>query len=144
MILLDTNILVRIANPADPQCQAALDAIDTAIQRRHVPCIVPQVIYEFWVVATRTAPSNGLGLTTDSADECVAKYLQKFCLLNDDAGLFADWRAIVAQHAILGKRAHDARLVAAMLSASSRGSTSRRGAALPRSIALKCGLLSAA
>lgn len=35
-------------------------------------------------------------------------------LLLDERGIFARWRDLVTTHAVLGKRAHDTRLVAAM------------------------------
>jgi hypothetical protein len=50
-ILLDANILVRLANKADGQRPEALDALRSLHAGGHVPVLVPKVVYEFWVVA---------------------------------------------------------------------------------------------
>lgn len=42
MILLDTNLLVRITRPLDPQCVAARAAIQTCRARGERLVIVPQ------------------------------------------------------------------------------------------------------
>ncbi len=52
MILVDTNVLLRSAQPAHTQFAAAKSAVKNARLRGYEPCIVPQVIYEYWVVAT--------------------------------------------------------------------------------------------
>ncbi len=77
--------------------------------------LVPQVIYEFWVVATRPKqPDNGLGFTTELAAEKIAEAVSLFPLVNDTADIYTHWYELVKQHKISGKPAHDARLVAAM------------------------------
>lgn len=63
-ILLDTNILTRSAQASHPQHKIATSALVTLIQRGDIPCLVSQVVYEFWTVATRPiGAENGLGLT---------------------------------------------------------------------------------
>ena len=61
MILLDTNLLGRITDSADPQCLVARRAIHTLLARQERLIIVPQNLYEFWAVATRSpgAPAAG-------------------------------------------------------------------------------------
>jgi hypothetical protein len=71
-LLIDTNVLVYISNPADSHHRQSLDAVDVAIHRNYRPCIVPQVFYEFWVVATRPVDVNGLGLSVGEAQDCLA------------------------------------------------------------------------
>ncbi len=61
-VLLATNILSRMAQPGQAQHRAAVDATDALQLRGDVLCLVPQVLYEFWSVATRPAAVNGLGL----------------------------------------------------------------------------------
>ena len=65
MILLDTNLLIRMTRPLDPQCGVARAAINSYRARGDRLVIVPQNLYEFWAVATRLPgppPSGGNGL----------------------------------------------------------------------------------
>ena len=57
--LLDTNILTRAVQPSHPMHTDALDALDALRQRGEELCIIPQNLYEFWVVATRPLTMNG-------------------------------------------------------------------------------------
>ena len=113
-ILLDTNVLGRLAHPADPLHATALDAVSIARRRGYRPAIVPQVLYEFWVVATRPVDQNGLGMSTVEAETDLAKSVQMFDLFRDERAIFDHWHALVVHHEVKGKLAHDARLVAAM------------------------------
>lgn len=113
-VLLDTNILARMAQPGTAAYQTALDAVTALQLRGDVPCLVPQVLYELWVVATRPLMANGLGFTTAQADAELVRLLGLFPLLSDTAGIFPEWRTLVATHQVSGRNAHDARLVAAM------------------------------
>ena len=77
--------------------------------------IVPQNLYEFWVVATRPTSVNGLGFTAAQADLDLARLTGPFTLLSEIPAIYSEWRQLVTTHNILGKNAHDAHLVAAML-----------------------------
>lgn len=114
MILVDTNILLRAAQPSHPQYSIAVAAVRTSLARGYVPCIVPQVIYEYWVVATRPARENGLGMSTAEAEADVAQLTRRFHLFRDERAVFDHWQQLVIQNQVQGKTAHDARLVAAM------------------------------
>jgi predicted nucleic acid-binding protein len=59
--LLDTNIILRLAEPAHPMHAAALDASSVLLGADEVVYIVPQNIAEFWNVCTRPRNQNGLG-----------------------------------------------------------------------------------
>ncbi len=113
-VLLDTNILVRLAVSAHPTHTDAVAAVHKIRQRGDQPAIVPQVLYEYWVVATRPTSQNGLGLTPSDARQAIDEFLKSIILLRDERGIFANWLADVTDLAISGKRAHDARMVAAM------------------------------
>jgi predicted nucleic acid-binding protein len=114
-VLLDTNIPGRMAEAGHPQQQIAVDAVAALIQRGDSPCLVPQVLYEFWVVATRPIASNGLGLSVTEADAEVSRLERLYALLQDSPAIYSEWRRLVAVHQVVGKNAHDARLVAAMV-----------------------------
>ena len=72
-VLLDTNILTRTALPGTAACALVDDATNALLRRGDVPCLVPQVLYELWVVATRPTSANGLGFTPNQAAAEVAR-----------------------------------------------------------------------
>jgi predicted nucleic acid-binding protein len=112
--LVDTNILTRIADPAHAMHQEALDAVKLLIQQGHGLHVVPQSFYEFWVVATRPASVNGLGKTPADALLDLTNLKGLFLWLDDSPLVYGVWEGLVTGTPILGKNAHDARLVAAM------------------------------
>ncbi|UUO08545.1 type II toxin-antitoxin system VapC family toxin [Blastopirellula sp. J2-11] len=114
-ILVDTSILVRASQPGSPQFTASVDAVTRIFNSDVGACIVPQVIYEYWVVATRPAAQNGLGLSAEQAAQELERLSDFFDLQRDERAIFEQWRQLVSTHQVLGKNAHDARLVAAML-----------------------------
>jgi len=121
MILLDTNVLTRITRSRDPQSGVARAAIQTLMKRHERLIVVPQNLYEFWAVATRSsgpppAGANGLGMTPSQAGQWLRFFERRFTLLHDRDDLTKLWRALVERLGITGFRAHDARLVAAMQS----------------------------
>jgi predicted nucleic acid-binding protein len=113
--LLDTNILLRAAQPSHPQCPLAVDAVAELRRQGDQLCLVPQNFYEFWVVATRPTSQNGLGLSVAAGQAELTRLAGLFTFLNDTPGLFAEWERLVASYQVVGKNAHDARLVAAMV-----------------------------
>ncbi len=60
--LVDTNILTRLTQPSHHHHGTARNALESLRRANHHGVIVPQVPYEFWVVCTRPASENGLGL----------------------------------------------------------------------------------
>ena len=113
-ILLDTNIVLRLGDNDHAMHADAMAAIDWLDENGHECVIVPQVLYEYWVVATRPRDNNGLGMTVAKADAAVSQCMAVFRLLLDERGIFSHWRDLVAGKDVKGKNAHDARLVAAM------------------------------
>ena len=112
--LVDTNILSRLAEPGHAMHHPALDAVKRLTRQRHRLHVVPQNLYEFWVVCTRPTSVNGLG---KSASEAVAELTgvkSLFILAEDTPSVFTNWERLVASNPVIGKNAHDARLVAAM------------------------------
>lgn len=93
---------------------AARNAITKLLRQNEVLQIVPQNIYEGWVVATRPATSNGLGLSPSAVDRLIAR-TSHFCqMLPDHPNLYTEWLRLVTTYTVVGVNAHDARLVAAM------------------------------
>ncbi len=113
-ILLDANILLRLADPSSAAHAVAATSVSALRTQGEALHIVPQCIYEFWAVATRPIANNGLGLSAAECLQEVANVKAAFPLLNDKPILFTEWEAIVSVFACQGKAAHDARYVAAM------------------------------
>lgn len=112
--ILDANILIRLSDQKDGLRTIALSAVDNLRRQNFVLRCVPQCEYEFWVVATRPIPNNGLGYSVPECVRELATIAYQFPLLNDLPNLFAEWRTLVETYACTGKVAHDARYVAAM------------------------------
>jgi len=114
MILLDSNILIRLVNLNDPRHQTAQDAIHELSEQSEELVVAPQCLYEFWVVSTRpTEARGGLGRTVKETYTDIQEFLRLFRLIDDDA-LFAPWLNLVKGALVSGTAAHDARLVALM------------------------------
>jgi predicted nucleic acid-binding protein len=113
-ILLDTNVVLRLGDKGHATHADALAAIDWLDANGHECVIVPQVLYEYWGVATRPSENNGLDMPVADADAAVSHWITVFRLLLDERGVFTYWRDLVATNEVKGKGAHDARLVAAM------------------------------
>ena len=114
-VLVDTNILLRLAQPTHPMHATSQAAVSALQARGETLRTVPQNLYEFWAAATRPVTSaNGLGLTTPECQTEVARIKSFFPVLPDAPTLMAGWEALVVAHDCKGKAAHDARIVAAM------------------------------
>jgi len=59
--LLDTNILLRLANTVAPEHRAAKAAVARLLSGDDRPVVAAQVLFELWSVATRPIAANGLG-----------------------------------------------------------------------------------
>jgi hypothetical protein len=119
-VLIDTNILGRLAQPRHalhPSAASAVDALDVV---GHELRLVPQVIYEFWAIATRPINDNGLGFSVEDTQERLRRFKLLFPPLRDERGILEPWEKLVVDLFVKGKPTHDARLVAAMHATASR------------------------
>lgn len=112
--VLDCNVLLRFVDNTHPQHAIAAAALAALRKSGPTPVLVPQALYEFWVVATRPTAQNGLGLDTPTCDALVAGFVAAFPVHPDGQGLLAEWRRLVVAHDCKGKPAHDVRYVASM------------------------------
>jgi predicted nucleic acid-binding protein len=110
--LVDTNILARLANAADPQHAVAARAVVELHRRGEVLHVTPQVLIEFRSMATRPKAQNGLGLSAADAEAQAAGFEAVFALLPDTPDIYPAWKALVGALGIIGKQVHDARVVA--------------------------------
>jgi predicted nucleic acid-binding protein len=110
-----TNVLLRSIDDghvAQPIAQKGLFALR---DRGEILSIFPQNLVEFWAVATRPLANNGLGWSVDRAKQELASLKNLFVLLSDTDAILPEWERLVVFHLVIGKQAHDARLVASML-----------------------------
>ncbi|NJL38821.1 MAG: type II toxin-antitoxin system VapC family toxin [Leptolyngbyaceae cyanobacterium SM1_4_3] len=113
--LLDTNVVMRFCNPSDMQHELATDAISRLLMQSDECLLVTQVIIEFWVVATRPTQVNGLGWTVEQTRSTIDQPLDRFLFLEESPQIFPNWLNLVTTDRVMGKRTHDARIIAAML-----------------------------
>lgn len=113
-VLLDTNILLRLAQPHHPNAPVAAQALRALRTNNETLHITQQNVIEFWAVATRPIAANGLGFSTVQATAEVNALKRLFVLL-PELPLQDAWEHLVADYRVSGKNAHDARLVAAMV-----------------------------
>lgn len=113
-VLVDANILLRSADPTHAQHQLADGATQALGGRGYGLVLVPQVLYEFWVVCTRPVAGNGLGMSATEAEAELIRVTSLFRLFDDTPRVYPEWLSPVTTTPVLGKKAHDARLVAAM------------------------------
>jgi predicted nucleic acid-binding protein len=113
-LLLDSNILLRLAQLSHPMHATAQAAVSALEQRGETLRTVPQTLYEFWVVATRPVAINGLGLSVAEATAELTRLKALFPLLPDTPAVYPEWERLVTALGVTGKNAHDARLVAAL------------------------------
>src|SRR3990172_3135414 len=92
LILIDTNLLLRLVEPAHRQHAIASEAIGAVRDFGHRTIIVPQVVYEFWSVATRPVDANGLGLTTIETESKLESLFPTVRILRDERKIYERWR----------------------------------------------------
>lgn len=113
--LIDTNVLLRLLQPRHPQYSVAATAVGELRERRADLCVAPQNLVEFWVVATRPAVNNGLGMSPLTIAGELRALSSLFRLLEGKSGVAGVWEMLVSKYLVSGKEAHDAHLVAVML-----------------------------
>ena len=106
--LTDTNVLLRVADPASKQHAVATQAVTRLLD------LTPQNFIEFWSVATRPVEANGFGWTSERTAKEVTDLQGRFPVLPDSPDVFVRWLGLVKQLPVHGKRVHDARLVAVL------------------------------
>ena len=113
-VLVDTNVLLRSAQPSHPLFRQASHAVSKMIRRGDAVFFTPQNIAEFWNVATRPADKNVLGFSLEEALREVESIERILTLLPDIPAIYTAWKETVSRHKVQGVKIHDARLVAIM------------------------------
>ncbi|MDP1796439.1 MAG: PIN domain-containing protein [Planctomycetaceae bacterium] len=110
--LIDTNVLVRLANSDDANHAVATHAVLELHRRGEELRLTPQVLIEFRNVATRPKEANGLGLSVADTERLAMGFEASFPLLVETPDIYKAWKDLVRSLGIVGKQVHDARLVA--------------------------------
>ena len=110
--LVDTSVLARLANTADPFHAVAAQAVLELHRAGEVLHLTAQNLVEFRNLATRPKAVNGLGLSAVDAEAKAAVFEGTFPLLAETPDIYPAWKALVGALGVIGKRVHDARLVA--------------------------------
>ena len=76
--------------------------------------LTPQIMAEFWNVATRPRINNGLGIPHERAREELLGIEGLFSVLDESKEVYAEWKRLIAAYGVIGVKTHDARLVPAM------------------------------
>lgn len=113
-VLIDTNILLRLAQPQHPKVPLALRALRSLRAANEPLRIVHQNLVEFWAVSTRPAGANGLGYSIEQAAGEIQSLRGLFALV-PELPIHSEWERLVNLYRVSGKSTHDARLVAAMM-----------------------------
>lgn len=113
-VLADTNIILRSAEITHSDHVVALHAVKALLAKGDQVCIIPQNLIEFWNVATRPLENNGFGWSVVQTDAEVTRLESLLTVLPDTQKIYSEWRRLVLDHSVKGKKVHDARIVAAM------------------------------
>jgi len=105
-VLVDTNILLRSAQPNHPLCSQATHAVAKLIRQKQAVFFCPQNIAEFWNVATRPAELNGLGL---SHEEVLPEVSSIESLLDSAVGADGSRQSIALQTTLAYAKTYAAR-----------------------------------
>ena len=90
-VLVDTNVVVRAAQPNSPDWPKIEQALSKLIGLGGKLCLVPQNLYELWVVATRPTNANGFGLDASAATSIMRRCIDQISI---DAGRTGDFRQL--------------------------------------------------
>ena len=108
-VLLDTNILIYLVNPASHYHQTSRTAVETLVDHGDTMCVAPQTIAEFWNIVTRPSP-RGLSWTASQTRKAIGEWESAFLLLDEAPDIYPLWRDRCAANNITGARVFDVRL----------------------------------
>jgi predicted nucleic acid-binding protein len=109
-VLVDTNILLRSAQPNHPLSSLSVRAVSKLLREESAVFFCPQNIAEFWNVATRPIEMNGLGLSAGEATREIESIESVLTLLPDVPAIYPTWKQLVRDHGVQGVKVYDAAL----------------------------------
>jgi predicted nucleic acid-binding protein len=114
VFLIDTNILLRAAQPSHPMHASAVRALSILMEREERLVVAIQNIAECWNVFTRPVAQNGLGFTIEAAQAEVDRLEGFFEIVSETPETYRTWKSLVIAAQVKGAQVHDARLVSVM------------------------------
>src|SRR5438105_3082658 len=100
-VLLDTNILLRMAELQHAMHEPALQAAEVLAGGGETLCLVSQNLYEFWIVSTRPVAQNGLGLSAVQAVAELTEVKKQFKIHDDSPAIRSVWEQLVAKYQVV-------------------------------------------
>ena len=114
LFLVDSNILIRWVQPADPDYPLVDAALASLLTSGTTLCYTSQNLGEFWNASTRPLERNGFGLSPAETDRRARRFESRLRLLPDSVAVHEEWRRLLVDYGVSGVQVHDAHLVAAM------------------------------
>lgn len=115
MILVDSNVLVRLAAKSDPQYRLVNAAVVKLVRQQYRLAYTLQNVAEAWVVLTRPVTSRGgYGFNYAKARKYRDRLHRTLVLLEDRPEVYDHWMKLVDHYQIVSVNAHEARIVATM------------------------------
>lgn len=114
-IAVDTNVLLRMANPDDPRSPGLVATIKKLTAQGYDVGHVPQARREFWGVATRPLKVDGLGASPEIAKQMLLFIDKVIPLWDDQPGISGFWQEMVESLGVCGRQTHDANHAAAAI-----------------------------
>jgi predicted nucleic acid-binding protein len=114
--LLDTGILLRLADDKDQLHATVEAAVGILGSQRQALIVTVQNFAEFWNLATRPVANNGLAFSPDSVSKLYENTIEPLCaIFTETASLHDKLKELLLKYSVVGKQVHDVRLVAMML-----------------------------
>ncbi|MEK7704390.1 MAG: PIN domain-containing protein [Myxococcota bacterium] len=114
-LFCDTNVLLSAIDRRRTLHAQALHVLNVLPNQGVALCVSGQVLRELVVVCTRPIEANGLGMPLGSALENVVAISGRCRLLEETRVVHEKLIELLRAHDVLGKQAHDANVVATML-----------------------------
>ncbi len=112
MILVDTDIWLRMQEIDTESAMACFEALNRAKEQGDGPAICAQIVVEYCAVASRPIEANGLGKTWPAVQESLKEMFKASVLLPEPEDVAGRWQELARKYRPIGKRCHDLRLAA--------------------------------
>ncbi len=112
---IDTNLLVYSSGINLDLCHKSRQLLTSLYNKFDYLAISPQIVREFLVVVTHPLTSEK-PFSIAEAVNCVGDFLETLIILPEHDGIVEKLLHLVSKYHIVGKRIHDANIVALMLS----------------------------
>ncbi len=113
--LIDTDVLLRLFDRADPNHATIQRALSQLRRDGHSLVATAQNIAEFWNVSTRPAAARGgYGQSVAMTEKRVQFFERWGTVVCESHAAYEAWRRLILAHGLQGLAVHDARIVAVM------------------------------